>query len=179
MLLRMKTSTGILLGLTAALAVIALAACGGSTINLLQRANSFDGGALSNFGGTDGADPDARAIARDIASGRNYDFTPAGFTISPGSAASNGPNGSPFGVGNGSLAINGDTATATLDIVSTDPNVTNAQMVGTFSLAEASAAISNPGASFVVDWVLSFDALGVPISLSAQQTLNGTDFVTQ
>lgn len=179
MLLHMKTSTVILLGVAAVLAAIALSACGGGTTNLLQQANSFNGGTLSNFGGTDGDNPDVRAIARDMASGRNYDFTPSGFNIASGPAASNGPNGSPFGVGNGSLAVAGDTATATLDITSTDPNVTNAQMVGTFSVAEAAAAIINPSASFVVDWVMSFDLLAVPVSLSAQQTLNGTDFVTQ
>lgn len=175
----MKTITTILLSLAAVATVMAFASCGGTNTNLIQNAGSFDGGALSNFGGVDGANTDARAIARDMASGRNYDFTPVGFTIAAGSAASNGPNGSPFGVGNGSIALAGDTATVTLDITSADPNVTNAQMVGTFSVAEASAAITNPGASFVVDWAMSFDSLGVPVHLSAQQTLNGTDFVSQ
>jgi hypothetical protein len=175
----MKTSTAILLSVAAVLAAVMFAACGGSSIDLVQHANSFDGGALSNYGGADGENADARAIAREMASGRNYDFTPSGFTIAAGDASSNGPNGSPFGVGNGSLAVSGDTATVTLDITSTNPDVTNAQMVGSFSLAEASMAIINPGSSFIVDWTMSFDMLTVPVSLSAQQTLNGTDFVTE
>jgi hypothetical protein len=175
----MKISNIIWLSLMAVAAVIAFTACGGSNIDLVQHANSFDGGSLSNFGGGDGGNADVRAIARDMASGRNYDFTPSGFSITDGPAASNGPNGSPFGVGNGTLAINNDTATVTLDITSTNPDVTNAQMVGTFSVADASMAIINPGATFVVDWVMSFDLLAVPVNLTAQQTLNGTDFVTQ
>ncbi len=174
MLTRMYIKNTLLLILAAAL-LLWLAACGGET-TLAQRANQFDGGALSNFGGVDGNSADARAIAREIASGRSYDFTQSGFEITPGGVDSSGPGGSLFGLGSGTLALNGDNVTVNMEITSADPNVTNAHMTGTFSLAQASSAIINPGASFVVNWLLNFDALGSPVSLSADQTLNGTDF---
>lgn len=172
-----NTNTGLSL-LLAAFCLLWLAACG-SDAPLVQRADQFDGGALSNFGGTFGADPDARATAREIASGRSYDFSLSGFDILPGGAESGGPGGSPFGLGTGTVALDGDNATVELDITSTDPNVTNVHMTGTFSLAQATAAIASPGASFVVNWLISFDTFGTPVSLTAEQTLMGTDFVSQ
>jgi hypothetical protein len=160
------------------LALLGLAACGTGNTLVAQRANAFLGGTLSGFGGTDGGDPDARAVARDIASSRTYDFTPTGFDIVAGPASSTGAGGSLFTAGDGDIALSGDTATVTLDMLSNDPAVTDAQMVGTFSLAEATTAIASPGASFTVHWTLSFKLNSVDVSLTADQPLTGTDFVT-
>jgi hypothetical protein len=156
--------------------VLALSACGGSDPLNLQ-ADSFQGGSLSNFGGLDGADTEARDIAREMAVGRNFDFTPGGgFTLSSGPINSTSDGGD-FGIGGGTLDLSGDDATVDLDITSENPNVTNAHMVGTFSLAAASAAIANPSSSFDVEWTISFDTFGgIPVELTATQTLTGTDF---
>ncbi|MCH7471581.1 hypothetical protein IIA79_01320, partial [bacterium] len=54
----------------AAFILFALLAGCGSSVQLVQMANAFLGGALSNFGGLDGDDPDARNTAREIATRR-------------------------------------------------------------------------------------------------------------
>jgi hypothetical protein len=150
--------------------------CGSSDSGPAVEADIFTGGSLSNFSGNDGGDSDARAIARDMATSRNFEFTPTGFLVS-GNVNSDGPVGSDFSVGSGLLEVDGDTVNVTLLLTSTNPDITNPQMEGSFSLSEAQNAIISPGASFPVDWTISFDALGSPFSLTATQELTGADFI--
>jgi hypothetical protein len=157
--------------------LLLLAACGKSD-PLDQFAGTFLGGSLSAFGGDDGSDPQARDTADDMAQQRSFDFTPTGFVIESGTIASQPEAGSAFGVGSGSLDVNGDNATVDLDLVSNDPNVSGARMRGQFSLEDASAALINPQSSFDVQWEIDFSYLGVPISLNATQRLTGQDFET-
>jgi hypothetical protein len=175
---RMKQLTALILFVSTALL---LAACGGTDALVLQRANSFDGGALSNFGGTDGSSTDARDIARNITSGRNYDFTLTGFDLVDGPAQSTPAGGSDYGAGTGSVAVDGTAVTVTMDVASTNPNVTNVQLVGTFDAMDAAATIANPGSTFVVEWQMSFDipngASTYTAHVTAEQTLNGTDYI--
>jgi hypothetical protein len=153
-----------------------LASCGSGTSLLDMKAKSFDGAALENFGGSDGAGTAARNIARNMAEGRNYDFTPSGFTFSSGPVTSSAEEGD-FGFGGGSIAVDGDEATVDLDVTSNNPDITNAHMVGTFNTTAAGLAIADPGKTFDVAWTIGFETLGEPVELTAMQTLAGTDFV--
>jgi hypothetical protein len=167
--------------LLAASLLLALAACstgggGGGGLNL--RADRFLGGALSGFGGADGSNTTARQYARELTSGRTYDFTPAGgFTISTGAVQSIGQTGSGFGIASGSLNVNGDVVTVILNPTSTNPAITDMEMTGVFSFSEAQQSIIDPGASFTVDWDMAMSVSGVPLSLSAQQVLSGQNFM--
>ncbi|MCC7479617.1 hypothetical protein IT575_14335 [bacterium] len=160
----------------AALIALLCSACGGTDETVQLNADFFSGGSLSNFGGSDGGDSDARETARELATGRSFDFTPSGFTISSGPVSTDGAPGSFFTGGTGTLAVSGDTATVTLNPDSSDPNYTDIEMVGTFSLTAAQSTITNPGASFPVEWQISFTSFGIPLSLSATQQLTGSDF---
>ncbi len=166
----------LLLALAGAGLLSMLQACGGSEELPQLNADIFTGGSLSNFGGADGGDSDARDTARELATSRSFDFTPSGFTISSGPVSTDGAPGSFFTGGTGTLAVSGDNATVTLSPVSSDPNYTDIEMVGTFSLSAAQSTITNPGASFPVDWDISFTSFGIPLSLSATQELTGSDF---
>jgi len=153
---------------------LALSACsGGGALDV--RAERFASGTLSSFGGANGADPDARDIARDIATGRFYDFTPVGYVIADGAAASTPASGSTLGDGTGTVAVSGDTVTVDMDIASEIP-LGAVHMTGTFSLADATLAVSKPGASFTVAWQITWTTLGTDFALSAEQQLTGTDF---
>ena len=156
-----------------------LAACSaGGGIDLDQRAGLFVGGALSNFSGTDGDEPLARATARDIAIAREFDFTPLGFTVAAGSASTSIAGASArFGDGLGTIAVNGDTATVELNIVALDPSVANVSLVGTFSVSEAQEAISDAGRSSTVTWVFMFNEGITTYSIEADQVLSGTNWV--
>jgi hypothetical protein len=178
MLARMRT-IHILAALSALALAGLLAACGGATATLNQRAGSFEGGALSSFGGADGDDIDARATARDIAGGRDYDFTAAGFTLLNGAATSWQPGaGSNFGDGDGTVTLDGAQATVNLSVISNDPDVTDVALAGSFDVADAQAAIANAGSSFVIEWTLVWQQAGEARSLTAQQTLLGAEWVT-
>lgn len=172
-----RQTTGILTAIAALLGLFWLASCGGGTGSQdLLGANSFLGGSLSNFTGPDGADTSAQDTARDVLGGASFDLTPSGFTLSSGPVSSD--SGGTFGLGSGTLDISGDDATMDLDITSTDPNITNVNAVGTFSLAQAQAAILDPGASFDVDWDLTFLGPGaIPFEIGMTQTLTGSDFL--
>ena len=166
-----------------AIAVLSLVALGvtsciGSGIDLGDNvaANFFVGSASVNVSGPDADNPTAVAIADDMVQGRRFDLTPSGFTIGSGDVSSEAPAGSDFGVADGTLDVSGDQATVDLDVFSTNPDVTDARMVGTFSLSEASQALTNPGDSFLVNWDISFDYLGFPVQLDVQQELTGSDF---
>lgn len=154
----------------------AMSACGGTDEIPQLNADTFTGGSLSNFGGDDGGDSDARDTARELATSRSFDFTPSGFTLSSGPVSTDGAPGSFFTGGTGSLNVSGDDATVTLNPTSSDANYTDIQMVGTFSLSDAQQAITSPGASFPVIWDISFSAFGLPLSLTAEQQLTGADF---
>jgi len=166
-----------LLGLaTLAASAVALASCGSGTSLLDMKAKSFEGGSLSNFGGADGGNTADRNIAKEMAEGRNFDFTPTGFTFASGPVSSSSEGGD-FGFGGGSMAVDGDNATVDIDVTSNNPDITNAHMVGSFNTSAAGLAIVDPGKTFDVAWTISFDTLGVPVELTAIQTLAGTDFV--
>lgn len=163
--------------LAAILGLLWLAACGGGEGPVEQLgASSFLGGSVSNFNGPDGADPFAQDTARAALGGASFDLTPEGFSISSGPVASD--SGGDFGLGNGTLSVSGDDASVDLDITSTNPDITNVSAVGRFSLAQAEAALLDPGKSFEVDWTLSFDGPGaLPFEISLTQTLSGADFM--
>lgn len=153
-----------------------LAACGGVTVPIDQHAQRLLGGSLSAFAGADGDNPDARAVAREMATGRLYDFTPADFDVVEGAVSTLGPLGSDFGDGTAELAINGDIAQVTFqpDVMSGD--VTTPQMAGSFSVAAAQAAIDNPGTSFPITWEFSWTGPTGSYEVTAEQQLTGTDF---
>lgn len=160
----------------AALAAGSLVACGGTDLEEQLGADRFLGGSISNFTGPDGADPAAQDTARDVLGGASFDLTPSGFSLSSGPISSD--SAGTFGLGSGTLSVNGDDATMDLAIASTDPNVTNVNAIGTFSLAQAQAAILDPGASFEVDWTLTFLGPGaIPFEIGMTQTLTGADFL--
>jgi len=155
-----------------------LAACGGDTA-LNQRAGSFEGGALSNFSGADGADSDARSVARDIAGGRDYDLTASGYTLLDGAATSwQSGAGSNFSDGDGTVTVNGAEATVNMTVISSDPSISNVALAGTLNVADAQAAIENPGSSFVVTWTILWELEGEARGLTAEQTLLGTEWAT-
>jgi hypothetical protein len=162
-----------------ALGCLAAACASGGGISINQRAQSFVGGALSNFGGIDGASTTARSIARDIAIAREFDFIQPGFSISPGTiTATTAAASQSFGEGTGLLQVAGDQATAELTVSSRDAQVSDATLTGSFSLSQAQAAVSDAGRSFTVIWEFEFSNGGLPVSISAEQTLSGTNWAT-
>jgi hypothetical protein len=133
---------------------------------------------LSNFGGIDGASTDARSVARDIAIAREFDFIQPGFTVGGGTITSITASANPqYGDATGQLTVVGDMATATLNVVSFSPGAANIEMVGTFSVSKAQAAVSDAGKSFTIVWTWDFDAGGTPVNITAEQTLSGTGWV--
>lgn len=168
-------NTAKLLGVLAALfSMLALTACGGSDPIPQQKASALTGGALSNFGGTDGSDPSARAIARDIATSRDYDFTPTPYTVASGAASSTGLTGSGYGDGTGSLTMIGNDGTVEMDITSQTSGIHNVALQGTFNPASAQLSIDNPGSSFTVSWTITFDVEGDSFTLTCDQVLSGS-----
>jgi hypothetical protein len=164
--------------LTAALAALALSACNseGDDFDLDLKADSFLGGTPSNVSGPDADNADATDEASAMLTGRKFDFTPNGFTLASGNVNSEPVENSDYGIAGGTMSLDGDEATVGLDVFSNNPDVTNAEMTGTFSVAEASSAILTPGESFTVNWDIAFDYLGFPIQLNMDQELQGTDF---
>jgi len=162
-----------------AMAVAGLAACSSSGIPMgEQRAGAFVGGALTNFFGLDADDPSVRNTAREIAVGRIYDLTPAGYTIVSG-AASSAPGGfGDFGGGNGSVTVNAGMGQSTieLEIASFDPDVGNVVLLGRFNASEAQQAVDSPGASYTIAWDLSWEQDGTVYEVSAEQAVSGTDW---
>ena len=139
-------------------------------------AGRFVGSSPVSVSGPDSDDPEILSITDDMVSGRRFDLTPSGFTIASGDVTSEAPAGSDFGIADGELDVAGDTATLDLSLFSSNPDVDNPTMTGTFSLSEASQALTTPGDSFLVDWDVRFDYLGFPVQLDVQQELTGTDF---
>jgi len=183
MLERMRINRTIRLAVLAfsLLALVVLeAACGsGGGLVIEQRAQAYVGGALSNFGGIDGGSSTARSVARDIAIAREFDFIQPGFMVSAGTiTATTAAASQSFGDGTGQLQVLGDQATAELNISSRDPQISDATITGSFSLSQAQAALNDAGRSFTVNWEFEFSANGLPVSLSAEQTLSGTNWVT-
>jgi hypothetical protein len=142
-------------------------------------AERFLGSAPVAVSGPDAGNDAAVDEAAEMLTGRRFDLTPSGFTISSGPVNSLGPASSDYGVAGGTLGVSGDQATVNLDVFSTNPDVTNAELEGTFSLSEATQALTNPGDVFVVDWEVRFDYLGFPVQLDVEQQLTGSDFVDQ
>jgi hypothetical protein len=182
MLVNMDNSQRFAVRLIIALSIIAmliLASCsaGGGPVGPNQRAGAFFGGAIFNFAGPDSLDIDARAVAREVSNSRDYDFTPGGgFTLASGSATSDsGDPLSDFAAADGSISISGSTATIELNVSSFNPQISNVQLVGTFSLIEAQQAIDDPGSDFTVFWDLAYESDGLDVAISYDQTLTGTD----
>ena len=157
---------------------IAATSCIGSGVELGDNvvAERFLGSSPVSVSGPDSDDGTMVSIADDMVSGRRFDLTPSGFTIASGDITSEAPPGSDFGVSDGTLDVSGDQATVDFRMFSTNPDVTDARMTGTFSLSEATQALTSPGDSFLVNWDISFDYLGFPVQLQAEQELTGTDF---
>lgn len=174
----MQRKASLVLLLLLSVLSLGLSSCGG-TEAVVEHAQLLLGGSLSNFSGPDGADPDLRAVAREMATGREYDLTPLGFTIAAGAATSTAPLGSDFGDAWGDVVINGALATVTLTPDAQPATAIDPEMSGEFDLAEAQAAIDNPGSSFTVTWRFTWtDGTGAH-DLSAEQVLTGTDFVAE
>jgi hypothetical protein len=168
----------VLAGLTAAIAaMLLLAACGGSDPPVEQRATTLLGGPLSNFGGADGSDPAVRAVARDIATSRTYDFTPAGFVIASGASASEGLLGSGYGDGTGTITVAAGAGTVEQDISATTATTENIAISGSFESALAQLAVNTPGSSFTVSWTFTFEIGGESFTLTADQVLSGSNWV--
>ena len=167
-----------LLTLVTLTVMLLLGSCGGGEA-VVQRASAFIGGALSSFGGTDSPDADARNTAMEIAISRIYDFTQGGFTLLSGTATTTATNLGEFGGGNGfvDLAGQGQLATIVLNISADDPRYSSVELAGVFSPSEAQTAIDLPGASFFVEWTISWEDDGVPYTLTAAQSLTGTDWL--
>jgi len=167
--------TAVLTGIAAALAsLLALASCGGSDALPVQKASALTGGALSNFGGTDGADPSVRAVARDIATSRDFDFTPTGYTVASGAAESTGLAGSGYGDGTGTITVMGGGSAVEMSIVSQTSGVQNVTLTGAFDALQAQLAVDNPGSSFIMSWTISFDIEGESFTLTCDQVLSGS-----
>jgi hypothetical protein len=157
----------------------ALAACGsGGGVVIQQRAQTFVGGALSNFGGIDADVSAARSVARDVAIAREFDFIQPGFTVGAGAiSAATAAASQSFGSATGQLTVVGDTATAELTVESREVDVSDVTMTGTFSLSQAQAAVADSGRSFTVTWEFEFTAGVIPVDIIAEQTLSGSGWV--
>lgn len=159
--------------------LLLLGSCGGGSDPIIERAGAFIGGALSSFGGADSPDAGARNTAMEIAISRIYDLTPGGFTLLTGPATTVATGIGNFGGGNGNvdLAGLGQQATITLNISADDPRYSSVEMDGVFNPSEAQTAIDLPGASFIVEWTITWEDDGLPYILTAVQSLAGTDWL--
>lgn len=156
-----------------------LAACGsGGGIVIEQRAQSFVGGALSNFGGIDADSSGARSVARDVAIAREFDFIQTGYTVAAGAVSADTAAASQsYGAGSGQLTVAGDAATVELTVASREVDVSDVTMTGTFSVSQAQAAVSDSGRSFTVVWEFEFTSGVLPVDIIADQTLSGTNWI--
>ena len=161
-------------------AALAVNACGSGTgVVLNERAADFAGGALSSFGGADSEDTTARATARDIMVGREFDCISSSFLVAAGTAITDvAAASSRFSGGMGDLAVDGDEGVLTLEVFNVDPEVVYITITGYFSVTEAQRAVEDAGASFLVDWEIEFTEGDVDYSLTAQQVLAGTNWTS-
>src|SRR5687767_10349817 len=107
-----------------ALTAFLLPACdtlGGGLFDPVEElvAERFVGSGPINVSGPDADNDEAVDVASDMLTGRRFDLTPDGFTISSGDVSSEAPAGSDFGVEDGTLDVDGDTATMQFDMFST------------------------------------------------------------
>lgn len=171
-----KPITAILAGITAA-SLLLLASCGGSTGgDINAKANLFSGSAVSSFSGPDGDDSDARQDARALMVNRTFDFMETGFTIQSGLASTSAPGNVNFGMGSGSVSINGTTGTISLGVAPASPLYSNVDLVGTFNPQAAQSAVDNAGNTFTVQWEMSYSFDGRAYEIHFEQVMTGTDF---
>jgi hypothetical protein len=165
-------------------AVLAAGVGGCSTNSGLpqDRADRYTGAPLTSFGGTDGEDPEMRAIARQLCEARDYDFTPVGFQIQPKTTALTelGHADPRFAGGNGQILFSdpptNTVGTVAFTVLSNDPLVTEVRLSCAFNVRQAQNAINTPGIAFGVNWSITFKLNGVAHSLTADQLLRGVDF---
>ena len=162
-----------------ALAVFASACAGGGWVPDDKFAWRTEGGALTDYGGADGDDAEARNLMRLLLVGRQWDITPVtSNTVETGAAESYraGADAS-FLDATGAQTQLGDAMSVEIDITSTDADITGAHLSAVYSKNAAEAAIADPGESFDVTWTFSFEDNGTPYELTAQQTLIGINFI--
>lgn len=164
--------------LLAALTLASLSGCGGDSPGggVDTKANRFSGSAVSNFGGPDMDDTDARADARALMVNRTYDFTETGFIIQAGMASTEAGGNVNFGAGTGLVQVNGANGTIALGVAPSDPDYSNVDLFGTFSVANAQSAVDNAGNTFTVRWEMSYSYAGTDYEIHFDQVLTGSDF---
>ncbi|MBN2082347.1 hypothetical protein JW859_09095 [bacterium] len=172
-----RLSINVVTGLAVVLVLAACSSDGGTTV--IQRATAFAGGALVNFGGNNAADADARAVARDLGIGREYDLVNNGFAIASGNVTSAFASADPlFGNGTGTQTVAGDIVTVTLTVASNDTLLSDVTLTGVYSLSQAQAAISDAGRTFVINWTFDYQNDGAAVNITAEQTAYGTSWTT-
>lgn len=166
-----------LLLLAAGLALSACSGAGGLTDD--KFAWRVEGGALTEYGGADGGDADARNTMRLVLVGRQFDITPVdSHTVETGAAESYRAGAdTDYADATGTQTQFGDEMTMAFTVTSTDVNITGMQLTGVFSKTAAEGAIADPSDSFVVTWTLSFEDGGEARELTAQQSLIGVNYI--
>lgn len=168
------------LALTAILAVAVLfSACGSGAIITDKYAWRLEGGALSEYSGTDGEDSDARNTIRLLLVGRQFDFTPDdNHTVEPGTAYTyQASSDDAFGDADGTMTEIADAMTVEFAITTSDTALDNVTLTGEFSKSGAEDTYHDPSESVTVTWTLSYDEDGEGRELTAQQALTGTNYI--
>ncbi len=163
--------------LAAALALSACAGAGGFAND--KYAWRVEGGALTEYGGADGEDADARNTLRLVLVGRQFDITPLdSHTVETGESGSfRAGADADFADATGAQTQFGDEMTLEFAITSANAAITDMELRGVFAKSLAEAAVADPANSFEVAWTLSYNLDGEPRELTAKQTLIGINFI--
>ncbi|MCB1221732.1 MAG: hypothetical protein H7A35_08660 [Planctomycetales bacterium] len=163
----------------ALLGLLWLASCGGDSGpggGIDTRANMYSTSAVSNFGGPDADDVDARSDARALMVNRTFDFTESGYVLGNGLVSTAAGGNVNFGNGTGTVAYTGDSGSVSMGIAPASPDYSNVDLNGSFSKASAQSAIDNAGNTFTVNWQMSYTYNSRAYEIHFDSTLTGSDF---
>jgi hypothetical protein len=180
MLTRMMTRMRLFALLALAATALLFSACaGGGALDGDKYAWRMEGGALTEYGGSDGGNAAARNLMRLLLVGRQFDFTPVdNRTVAPGDSHTyRGSADGDFGDAAGTQNQIGDAMTALFTVPTTNPELADVELSAAFSKAEAEDTYADAGQSFTVTWTLSYTEGGEARELTAQQSLIGVNYM--
>lgn len=154
--------------------LLLLALCGCGSGSGFERPSFFRGGEPTEFGGTNGADPDSRAIATEILGGRSFDLSPNSWVLETGPVTSISEGiDNDFGAGEGEQSVVSLTGSIDMRIISREAAISEVRLFGLYNLSQATVANADPAQSFPVNWTVSWQDLDNAYQVTCTQQLTG------
>lgn len=160
---------------TRIIAILILAAlCGCGSGSGYERPQVFRGAQATNFGGADGSNPAAQAVAAEILSNRSFDLSPNSWLLESGEVTSTSEGiANDFGAGEGEQSVVSLTGSIDMRIISREAAISEVRLFGVYNLSEATVANANQGESFPVSWTVSWQDLTGAYQVTCNQRLTG------